>query len=452
MSISHQTQSTGPQVLRTQLVWLIRLRWLAGFAMALAGWSCCCNASLCAMGGHILLLAVGILIYNTVLLVVKRKWLRQSRHGLLVLACVQILLDLLCLALLVSWTGGLSSPVLGFFVFHMIFASLLLSRRLAYASALAAVVLLSAALAWTGQWPRNNAQAVLFIGTALTFLLTVTFTNHITRDLRRHRRRLVRQNRRIRAMSNRLRKNQQAMILQEKMVALGQMAAGVAHEVTNPLANMDTLLQLAQRNPHRLNEQTIKTLREQIARLNSIVHQMRSFAHPTVGDLQRLPLNEVVSKAVDLIKMDGRAKKLSVDTHLANEVGLAEIRPQAMQQVLVNLMLNALDAMADSPTPRLIVRTSRREDSYLIEITDSGIGIKPKHMKHLFEPFFTTKPVGKGTGLGLSISYNLIEIQGGFIDVQSKVGEGTTMIIHLPAPKVADAAISTEVAAAEKTT
>jgi C4-dicarboxylate-specific signal transduction histidine kinase len=272
-----------------------------------------------------------------------------------------------------------------------------------------------------------------FVSLALMLLLTVTFTNHITRDLRRHRRRLLRQNRRIRAMTSRLRQNQKSMILQEKMVALGQMAAGVAHEVTNPLANMDRLLQLAQRNPSRMNVETVGTLREQIARINSIVHQMQSFAHPNEGEMQRLALNELVAKAIEMVRMDSRARKAKVHSELSDEVGLAQIRPQALQQVLVNLMLNALDAMADVTGPTLRITTYRAGQWYYIDVIDNGTGIKPEHMNRLFEPFFTTKPVGKSTGLGLSISYKLIQRQGGAIEVRSELGKGTTMSIRLPA-------------------
>jgi C4-dicarboxylate-specific signal transduction histidine kinase len=222
------------------------------------------------------------------------------------------------------------------------------------------------------------------------------------------------------------------MIRQEKIVALGQMAAGVAHEVMNPLANMDGLLQLAQRKPERMNADAIPKLREQIARINTIIQQMRSLVHPADGQSQRLPLNEVISQAIDMVRIDARARRVGIAADLAGDVGLVLIRPQALQQVVVNLLLNSLDALAEIPEPRLAVKTSRKDRWYVIEVIDNGIGIKPEHLHRVFEPFFTTKPVGKGTGLGLSISYNLIQRLGGMIDVTSQVGVGTTLTIHLP--------------------
>jgi len=418
--------------LALELAWFIRLRWIAGSAVAISGaldrfvfhWH--------TMSTQVLFLGVIVLLYNAALLWALREARQLKRVHLLRLAVAQILLDLICLALLTGWTAGLRSPILGFFVFHMVFASLLLPRALAYGSAVAAIGLLAGSLAWTGQIPSTHADTLILIGFCLTLLMTVGLTNHITRDLRRQRRRLARQNKRMRAMAKRLWLNQRAMIRQEKIVALGQMAAGVAHEVMNPLANMDGLLQLALHKPERMNAEAISKLREQIARINAIVQQMRSLVHPTDGQEQRLPLNEVVAQSIEMVRIDSRAKRLGIRADLAPNVGAVLIRPQALQQVLVNLLLNSLDALADVRQPSLVVKTSRTDRWYVVEVIDNGIGIKPEHLNRVFEPFFTTKPVGKGTGLGLSISYNLIQRLGGMIDVTSQLGVGTTLTIHLP--------------------
>ena len=134
-----------------------------------------------------------------------------------------------------------------------------------------------------------------------------------------------------------------------------------------------------------------------------------------------------------MVRIDARARRIGIQTDLAADVGPVLIRPQALQQVLVNLLLNSLDALAEIPEPKLAVKTSRQDKWYVIEVIDNGAGIKPEHLHRVFEPFFTTKPVGKGTGLGLSISYNLIQRLGGMIDVASQPGVGTTLTIHLPA-------------------
>lgn len=145
-----------------------------------------------------------------------------------------------------------------------------------------------------------------------------------------------------------------------------------------------------------------------------------------------------------MVRIDSRAKRLGIQTDLAPDVGAVLIRPQALQQVLVNLLLNSLDALGEVRQPTLVVKTSRRERWYVIEVIDNGAGIKPEHMHRVFEPFFTTKPVGKGTGLGLSISYNLIQRLGGMINVTSQLDVGTTLTIHLPVPQGEPAAASAE--------
>jgi len=216
------------------------------------------------------------------------------------------------------------------------------------------------------------------------------------------------------------------------MVALGQMVAGVAHEIANPLASMDSLLQLAQRKAEKMSLETVGKLRDQVTRIHSIINQMRSMVHPTGGGEQPFPLNEVVAQAVEMVRLDPRAKRLGIEQRLSPEVKNAMVRPQALQQVMVNLLLNSLDAIAEVPSPSLSIHTRLDKIGYAIDVTDNGTGIKPEHMNRLFEPFFTTKPVGRGTGLGLSISYGLIQRQGGWIDVQSQLGVGTTMTIHLP--------------------
>ena len=438
----------------TQLCWFIRLRWIAGLAVL-------CGALVDLYWMHwfadprlIAGVGIGILAYNLVLRVGLDRIERSSarRRLELLVAWAQLLLELTCLTLLSLWTGGLMSPVATFFVFHMVFASLLLPRRMAYAGAVAALLMFGLGLWLSHQAPTTRSQWLLLSGRATTLILTVYLTNHLTFALRRQRGRLIRQNRRIRQITHQLRRHQQAMVQHEKMVAMGQMAAGVAHEIANPLASMDCLLQLMQRKPEKLRPDAIATLREQIARISQIIYQMKAFAHPVELSKQTQALNEVVAQAVEMVRFDKRLKRVVIDLQLSAEVGEILMIPQALQQVIINLIVNALDAVSDACEPRLIVRTERRPEQCLIEVSDNGQGIKPEHMDRLFEPFFTTKPVGKGTGLGLSISYILVQKQGGQITVRSQVGRGTTFTIRLPAGKTvsreretrSQAAIATE--------
>jgi C4-dicarboxylate-specific signal transduction histidine kinase len=427
--------------LSTQLAWLVRLRWLAAVGV-LVGWAIDRQwLGLYAGGWGMPAVGVGLLVYNLCLWLALRRHhahrhRRHHRHHRrleLALAAAQVLLDLGCLTLLTVWTGGARSPLLGFFVFHMVFASLLLPRALAYAGAAVAVAMVALTLWATRDLPADREHAMVLLGWAVTLALTVYLANRITRGLRAQRRRLLRQNRRIRAMTRDLRRHQHAMVQHEKMVALGQMAAGVTHEIANPLASIDSVLQLAQRRPERVKPETVTTLREQVARIHQIIRQMKAFAHPAEQDRQTLPLNDVVDEALRMVRFDERLKRVTVERQFAPEVGELTLLPQALQQVIVNLVGNALDAMADTPDPRLTVTTSRADGWATVEVADNGHGIRAEHLTHMFEPFFTTKPVGKGTGLGLSISYSLVQKQGGSIGVRSAAGEGTTFVIRLPA-------------------
>jgi C4-dicarboxylate-specific signal transduction histidine kinase len=423
-----------PSPLIQQLAWFTRLRWVAGIAtiagvLADRAWF---HALPVAWG--ILGVGAAILLYNLLLLSALRALVRRgSSERLLLLSWTQLLVDFAALTLLVCWTGGINSPLVQFLVLHMVFASLLLPQRMAYAAAASAVAMLVTGLSLTAQFPTTRQGQAVGLAQVVVLFLLVYLTNRITRSLRRQRRRLIRQNRKIHRMARQMRRQQRAMIQHEKMVALGQMAAGVTHEIANPLASMDSLLQLIRRKPERFTAQTIDTLREQVVRITQIIQQMKAFAHPVESQLQLLPLNDVVEQSLSMVHFDARIRRVKVQRHYSAAAGTVPLLPQAMNQVLVNLILNALDAMAEVPEPRLTLRTERLEDEVIIEVLDNGHGIRPEYIRRLFEPFFTTKAVGKGTGLGLSISYSLVRKLGGHITVHSALGEGTTFTVRLPA-------------------
>jgi len=422
------TRRRGP--LYRQLCWFITLRWIVVLALALGATLEWRFAWFGGIAGRLASVGIVILLYNFAISRVLPRLAKPRR--LRALATAQILLDIVALAALVLWTGGIRSPLIAFFVFHMVFASLLLPRAAAYAIAAASCVILAVGLALAGEFPARRPELLFLLGIVVTQALTVTLTNRITRDLRAQRRRLIRQNRRIKAMSRQLREQQQALVQHEKMVAMGRMAAGVAHEIANPLACIDSLLQLAQRRPERMNgAETVEKLRDQVRRINQIIQQMKAFAHPTEVVAEAMPLNDVVEQALAMVRFDARLKKTDVRRELDQSAGVVRMSPHALQQVLINLIINALDAMSATETPVLTLRTQRRDGWCAVEVIDNGHGIDAQHMPRLFEPFFTTKPVGKGTGLGLSISYSLMQQQGGSISVRSCPGEGTAFTLRL---------------------
>jgi signal transduction histidine kinase len=436
---SHSHRKRTP--LAEFLHWFIGLRWLAGAAvltLALLDWRV-----LHWYTGHgAAKVAVGaaVLVYNAILALVLRHATAASqstaRGGnmvLLGLAWLQIILDVVALVLLSLWTGGAHSPLLGLFALHMVFAAMLLPRSMAYGGAAVTMLIMVGALAALGpHWPLARDEKLHLLGWCGTLLATVFVGSQIARSLRRQRRRLIRQKRALLEMDRTLRRQERSMAQHEKMVAMGQMAAGVAHEIANPLASIDSLLQLMQRKPERLTPESLATLRQQADRIARIVHELTTFSRLDDGQRHTLAVNDVVREAVEMLSFDPRMKRVRREESFGADAGAVTVLPQALQQVVVNLVRNALDAMEETPHPVLRVRTAREGDHVVIEVADNGPGIEPKNLKRLFEPFFTTKPVGKGTGLGLSISYSLIERHGGSIGVASRPGQGATFRVKLP--------------------
>jgi signal transduction histidine kinase len=427
----------GATLLAEFLRWFIRLRWLAGSAVVAASAADC--AWLGWYGHAPARLAVGgaILAYNAALSVALRRTVAHDRRHprvLLGLAWVQFVLDVVALALLAVWTDGARSPLLGLFVLHMVFAAMLLPRAMAYAGAVLTIGVTLGTFALARQIPAGPEERLVLLGWAGTLVCTVFVGSQIARSMRRQRRRLVRQTRELMAMQGALRRQQRSMAQHEKMVALGQMAAGVAHEIANPLASIDSLLQLMRRKPERLTPESVDTLLGQAERIARIVRELTTFSRPADLERQTLGVNDVVREAVEMASFDGRMKGVRLEQSFDPQVGAAPMLPQAIQQVLLNLLRNALDATEAVDEPSVRVRTARDGDGWVvIEVADNGCGIDAKDMKRVFEPFFTTKPVGKGTGLGLSISYSLVGRHGGSITVASRPGEGTTFRIRLPA-------------------
>jgi signal transduction histidine kinase len=224
----------------------------------------------------------------------------------------------------------------------------------------------------------------------------------------------------------------------DKLTSLGMMAAGVAHEINNPMSyvtsNVQALLDDLRDVPAL--PEGIKAYRDEILpetldgiqRVNTIVADLRRFAREDPGAMVEFDLNEHVSAALRIARSQ---LQLGVDlrVHLSR-LPLAIGRPQQLTQVLLNLVVNAGQAIEVRGT--VTVATRADPDEFHIEVRDTGSGMPPAVVEKLFQPFFTTKPVGKGTGLGLAVAHGIVRAHGGRIEVASRVGVGTTFWIHLP--------------------
>jgi signal transduction histidine kinase len=429
-------------LLLQELRWLIRLRWVAGagvLGFGLLQWA--------ALGwipspGQTVALGIGILLYNATLIAGLRAWGTAPipRSVIHAIALAQILFDLLALTLLAISTGGLQSPAAPFFVFHMVFAALLLPKMLAAACALAAIALFAIGLLATGQLHTGGQPLLLGAGWVVALVTTLYLAERIARALHQRERSRIRLHRRARRAAADLLRQEKAMLQHEKMVAMGQLAAGVAHEINNPLASMDGLLQLIARKPEAaLRPGTTEQMREQVERIQTIVRRLTAFAHPDTGTPETVDLAECVRSALRVISFDHRLRRVHIEQEHGHQPVLAHAVARSLQQVLTNLVLNAVDATAEQPRPTLTIRTRLEGESAIIEIADNGPGIAPGHLERIFEPFFTTKPVGQGTGLGLSISRTLLQEQGGELTARSEPGAGATFLIRLRAVSISPA-------------
>lgn len=219
----------------------------------------------------------------------------------------------------------------------------------------------------------------------------------------------------------------------ERLATVGHMAAGVAHEVGNPLTAISSLVQVCQRKTDDpFIQDQLKKVRDHIQRITKIVRDLVDFSRPSSLKTEMMNVNEIIKSAVGLLKHDARCRSVTFNMELSPRIPGIEGVPDHIHQVVVNILLNAVDAMKGIKNQRIDIRTWQEDDRIKIAIEDVGEGIPDKQLNRIFEPFFTTKEVGSGTGLGLSVSHGIISKMGGTIEVESEEGVGTTFTLNLP--------------------
>lgn len=227
---------------------------------------------------------------------------------------------------------------------------------------------------------------------------------------------------------------QQQIDQSEKLAVIGQLAAGVAHEIGNPLASISSMVQVIQRKNKDdvLNEQLI-IIKENIDRISKIVKELVDFSRPPSYEKVTIQIADIIKTAVGIVKYDKRVKKVNFETDYDTDLPLIRIVPDQLLQVFVNILINALDAIQGNGTIKV---KSYHDDKYIfVKISDNGCGMDVNVINKIFDPFFTTKDVGKGTGLGLSVSYSIVKKINGEIFVDSDVNEGSTFTVKLPISK-----------------
>ncbi len=235
---------------------------------------------------------------------------------------------------------------------------------------------------------------------------------------------------------------QQHLFNAARLASVGEMAAGVAHEINNPLAIIyeeagvmsDTLdPAFGQRVDLDEFRERLDAISGAALRGRNITRQLLAFARQSEPRPELLDINEEVASALQVKDTEFRVNDIEVETDLHPAPPPVRADRNQLEQVLLNLLNNARDALADRPARRIAIRTEVRGDAVCVIVRDTGCGMTPEQMERAFFPFFTTKEVGKGTGLGLSISYGIVRAQGGHIEVESQPGAGTAFTITLPA-------------------
>jgi two-component system NtrC family sensor kinase len=221
----------------------------------------------------------------------------------------------------------------------------------------------------------------------------------------------------------------------EKLAAVGQLAAGVAHEINNPLTAIIANAQILRRElpPDSDLQESVDLISRAGARAALVVRNLLDFARKEDYRLRLTEVNETVEHAIELIQHEVIARGINLELDLDPALPALMASPDHLQSVWLNLLLNAIDALDKSPE-KIRVVTLKSENKLQISVIDNGRGIASEHIKRIFEPFYTTKAPGRGTGLGLSVSQRIVKQHHGHFKVESQVGEGSVFTVILPLP------------------
>jgi PAS domain S-box-containing protein len=225
---------------------------------------------------------------------------------------------------------------------------------------------------------------------------------------------------------------EQQLMHSQKMESIGTLAAGIAHEVGNPLASISSVVQVLMRTvDDQFARDKLGLVQSQVHRITKIIRDLVDFSRPSNYEVRTTDVVKVLTDAVEIVKMGKKAKQITFATHVRQQIPLLSLVPDQISQVFINILLNAVDSLQEKAGT--ITTNFERDDAAVrVSITDNGCGIEGEHLPKVFEPFFTTKPVGEGTGLGLWVSYGIVKSLRGDLTVRSARDRGTTFTVVLP--------------------
>ncbi len=468
-----------------RLGWLIRIRWafISGLLITVAY----CRLFRVELP-YIQILAVGafILVYNAALclrhVAVARKGPPNPAYGHTE-ANFQICADYLSLTLLIHFSGGIENPFISLYLLHIFIGSIILRRPQVWFEGLIAYLLFLSivVLEYTEAVPHytlknlyvypqhQNAYFILVVSISLliTLLSTIYMSSTIVQSLRARERELMQTRSMLQKKStdlenaNRdLREKQQQLVQSEKLASLGRLSAGMAHEINNPVqfiqGNMrilseatDSILPVldryAQENPgfkiarleYHFFREHIKTLLNDMSngtvRIADIIRDLKKFARAEEGRFdESVDMNEAVQSSLRLVH--NKIKRHNIIREFDPDLPRVTGNTNKVEQVMVANLINAAEALGDRADGTIRVRTSTDSGgtSISVSITDNGPGMTEEVKRRIFDPFFTTKQRTGGMGLGLSVAYGIIRDHQGWIEVDTQLGEGTTLRYHFP--------------------
>lgn len=358
-------------------------------------------------------------------------WCLKHATRYLFQAYFQIALDTVIVSLIIFITGGYSSIFSFLYLVVVIYASVLLLRVWSFLTAILCGIqygILIALEYWGIVRPviaESDALAGNFAGPQIVYKILMTLLacvmvaflgNLLAEQARKTRRELA-------AMESHVKRV-------EKMAAVGEMAAGLAHEIKNPLAALSGSIQLLQEDTSSNSApgKLMKIVLRETGRLSSLLSNFLLFAKPPVGEPEAIDLEKALTEVVSLFEKDAKCLgNITIRKDLTSNVW-TDMDPEHLRQVLWNLFANAAEAIDGEGVIEITMDTEHR-GHVRVHIRDSGCGIPDDKMRLIFDPFFTTK--ARGTGLGLSIVHSILEAHGCRLDVESHVGQGTTVTLHL---------------------
>ncbi|MBI4957084.1 MAG: ATP-binding protein [Myxococcales bacterium] len=439
--------------LAERFAWLIRMRWVAvgtvGLVVGLALWRGIASQALPLLSVAMALGAVNVGWWSW--------WRRPSRRPTSVATLelsvfAQLLVDVLALAALLHWSDGVENPFAVLFVFHMALGGMLLRRRLAFGlAAVTAVVHLGTVIAETLGAIRHHPLLLeqgdplaqteldpylrspsLVAAYSLSYLLVLFGTVYFVQSVAEGRR----------AAERKGRDRERLAVSRERLARIGELSAGVAHSIRNPLHGLINCVDIleAQVPGDSTGRATLELMGEGLARIEVVTRRLLALTREQ--PLTRAPtdLGELAGDAVRLVSLRASARKVAFEVEHDGVVE-AEVDANRLNEALVSVLDNAVDASAEGASIRIGVRAGDpARDRASITVEDSGSGIAADDLARVFDPFFTTKAIGEGTGLGLAIAKRILEEHGGAVEIESAPGRGTRVRLLVPAAAAADGA------------